>query len=230
VPDYTKEYVKKKILDLAKEQDWNHQYILPGGIRTRTKDIRSPGYNLNKWARLEPIIDELEPSGKTLLDVGCSDGYYSLQCSKKGMRHVEGIDPDELRIERANFMKELSRIENAAFKVADFYNLEENNKYDIILGLGLLHRIPDITRCLEKMSNLANVLVLEFKTYDSEKDICFSGKKQMKSNKHNILHSIPTKNYVKNRLEEFGFMNNVFYNDDSHLNYKRTILVSMRGK
>lgn len=230
MPDYTKEYVKKRIIELAKNQDWNHQYILPGGIKTRATDIRSPGYNISKWARLEPIIDKLEPNGKTLLDVGCSDGYYSLQCSKKGMRHIEGIDPDELRIERANFMKKISKVDNVTFRVADFYNLEENDKYDIILGLGLLHRIPDIVRCLEKMSNLSDVLVLEFKTYNSEEDTCFSGKKETKSNKYNALHFIPTKNYVKNRLEELGFMNNVFYSDNSHLNYKRTILVSKRGE
>ena len=201
---------------------------MPDVIKTRQVDINSPGYNINKWARLGPIIEELALEGKTLLDIGCSDGYYSLQCSRKGAKHVEGIDPDELRIERANFMKTLSSADNVDFKVADLYDLKEDKKYDILLGLGLLHRIPNILKCLEKMSKLANILVLEFKTYESSEDVCIPGKKKKKSNKYNTLHSIPTQTYVRKRMEELGFNNNIIYDDDSHLVYKRTILVSSR--
>jgi len=226
----TNEEIQKKILELSKEEDWNHQYVFPTGAKTRKTDINSPGYNINKWARLSPIIEKLNPKGKTVLDIGCSDGYYSIQCAKNNIKHVVGIDPDPLRIERANFIKEAFEVNNVEFKVEDLYELKEDKKYDIILGLGLLHRIPNILRCLEKMSKLSNTLILEFKTYNSLADVCISGEKEMKSNKYNKLHSIPTQTFVRKRMEDFGFKNNVFFDDNSHLNYKRTILVSSKEK
>ena len=80
------------------------------------------------------------------------------------------------------------------------------------------------------MSKLSDILILEFKTYDSFADVCISGGKEMKSNKYNKLHSIPTRTFVRKRMEDFGFKNNVFFDDNSRLNYKRTILVSSREK
>jgi len=224
----TNEEIQNKILEFSKEEDWNHQYIFQNGIKTRKTDINSPAYNLNKWARLDPIIERLEPVGKTVLDIGCSDGYYSIQCANKNMKHVVGIDPDPLRIKRANFAKDMLKVSNVEFKVEDLYKLKEDIQYDIILGLGLLHRIPNILECLEKMSKLSNLLILEFKTYNSINDICMSGGQEMKSNKYNKLHSIPTQTYVRKRMEELGYKNNVFFNDSSHLRFKRTILVSSK--
>jgi len=224
------DHIKEKVLEFAEKEEWNHQFYLPAGIKTRLTDINSPGYNINKWRRLDPIIEKLNPKGKTILDIGCSDGYYSIQCAKKGIKYAVGIDPDPLRIERANFIKDVLEINNIKFEIKDLYKLKENKKYDIILGLGLLHRIPNILRCLEKMSKLSNTLILEFKTYNSLADVCISGEKEMKSNKYNKLHSIPTQTFVRKRMEDFGFKNNVFFDDNSHLNYKRTILVSSKEK
>ena len=223
-------WIQQRVSDLSKKEEWNHQYDYPGLIKTRKTDINSPGYNLNKWARLDPIIDKLNLKGKTVLDIGCSDGYYSVKCAIDYDMQVVGIDPDPLRIERANFIKQIFKLDNIEFGVADLYELKENKNYDMILGLGLLHRIPNVLQCLQKMSKLSNLLILEFKTYDSLDDLCVSGGHKSKSNKYNKLHSIPTQTYVNNRMKELGFNNNTFYNDESHLNYKRTILVSSREK
>jgi hypothetical protein len=48
--------LNKEILKLSNKQEWNHQYYLPGGLKTRKTDINSPGYNINKWKRLKPLF------------------------------------------------------------------------------------------------------------------------------------------------------------------------------
>jgi hypothetical protein len=47
--------IKKMIKEYSKDQEWNHQFYLPGAVKTRKNDIDSPGYNINKWKRLKPI-------------------------------------------------------------------------------------------------------------------------------------------------------------------------------
>lgn len=44
-----------------------------------------------KWSRLEPHLGDL--GGKTVLDVGCGNGYYALRMAGLGAKCVIGVDP-----------------------------------------------------------------------------------------------------------------------------------------
>ena len=221
------EEIKKKVKELSKVQEWNHQYDLGSGVKTREKDVNSPGYNTIKWQRLYPILESLSLSEKTVLDVGSSDGFFSIKCAQLGA-DVVGIEIDELRVERANFIQDVLEISNVAFLQKNLYDFE-NEKFDVILGLGLLHRIPDMMTFLKKASEMSDTLILEYKTFNSDKDEVFDGNKQTKLNKHNTLHAIPTNNFVKNRLKENGYTHFDFFLDrESHLTFKRTICVAKR--
>ena len=49
-----------------------------------------------KWARLEAAIEPLE--GRSVLDVGCGNGYYALRMWEAGAKTVLGIDPTLLYV------------------------------------------------------------------------------------------------------------------------------------
>ena len=222
-----KEDIRRQIADLSKDQEWNHQYDLGHGIKTRDKDVNSPGYNTLKWERLIPIMESIGLKNKIVLDVGSSDGFYSIKCAQLGA-DVVGIEIDELRVKRANFIQSVLEISNVTFLQKNLYDFK-NEKFDVILGLGLLHRIPDMLTFLKQASEMSDVLILEYKTFDSDKDEVFDGNKQTKLNKHNTLHAIPTNNFVKNRLKENGYTHFDFFLDsESHLTFKRTICVARR--
>ena len=76
--------LRDKVLKLSEKGQWNCCFDFPFNIKTRTKHINSPGYNLNKWPRLSPILKNLLKNNKTVLDIGCGDGYYSIECAKMG--------------------------------------------------------------------------------------------------------------------------------------------------
>ena len=231
------ELKNKKIKETIKRmcepgnEEWNHQYVFPNNIKTRKDDVNSPGYNINKWERLKPIFEEIKVENKTFLDVGCSDGYYSIELAKLGAKHVLGSDLDELRIKRANFAKEMLDIDNVDFERLDLYKIPKNKFYDVTIGLGLLHRIPDMLTCLEKMSEISNTIVVEFKTYKSADDTFLDHGGKSKSNSLNGLYKTPTISYVCNRLRALGHKNIKIYEDsDSHLNYPRTIIVGSKNE
>ena len=41
----TKEQIQKRVLELAKDEEWNHLYVLSHGVKTRKGHVNSPGFN-----------------------------------------------------------------------------------------------------------------------------------------------------------------------------------------
>src|SRR5205823_11074218 len=63
---------------------WRHKIPLPGGKVT-------PGSQDNlEQIKLLGLPEDLR--GKTVLDVGCSDGYFSFACERRGAKRVVAID------------------------------------------------------------------------------------------------------------------------------------------
>ena len=155
--------------------------------------------------------------------------------AKLGAKFVYGTDIDELRIERANFIKEIKTVDNVKFENISLYDSPTDKKYDIALGLGLLHRVPDIEKCLEHPGQVANTLVLEFKMFKDERNMCYVPKVENdkgrgpQSRSANFFYGTPTESFVRSRLEKLGFTKNSFvYDEESSLKYPRTILVSSK--
>ena len=225
------EDIKKEIEELKEpgNEEWNHQYSFPNNIKTRDRDIDSPGYNVNKWKRLEEILSTLEVKNKSFIDIGCSDGYYSIQIAKMGAESVLGTDLDPLRIKRANFSKNVLKAKNVEFKVLDLYKIQKAKLFDYSIGLGLIHRIPDMDQCIERMCSISKCVIIEFKTLRGKGDDFKDHHTSSKSNKFNKLYKTPTVEYVKKVFKRFSFVDFEVYEDKvSHLNYPRTIIVAKR--
>ena len=94
-----KQEIQSKVDELSENGGWNCYYEFPHGVVTRKTHVDSPGYNLKKWTRLKPIlVDDIGLKGKTVVDVGCGDGYYAIQCALHGAKYCLGTDIDSLRI------------------------------------------------------------------------------------------------------------------------------------
>ena len=233
--------ILNKVRELASQQEWNHFYDLRG-VYTR-RPIDSPGYNVNKWVRLSNIFDW---SNKKVLDIGCSDGYYSIMAAQAGTKSSKGIEIDPIRIKRANYAKEILQVDNVDFEVANLYDLKTDQKFDVSMALGMLHRVPDADALLKKMSEVSDTVIVEYKSYAKDSDEILKGdtlsayfssvgrdpKLQIdKLNVHNTLYSVPTDLYVENRLKEMGFKDFAFYADKSEkLLFGRTICIARKEK
>ncbi len=224
-----KSEIESRVKELSKKEEWNHSYELPYDIRTRHTDVDSPGYNPNKWKRLEPILDSIGIENKSVLDIGCSDGYFSIECARKTSERVLGIDLDPFRIERANFINEIFGLSNVKFDVVDLYDIPEDG-FDVVLGLGLLHRVPDIDQCMKKIASIGRYALLEFKTLKGDSPLIEGGGGKTKSNQYNKLYSIPTQSYVINKMQEFGMSDYLIFGDFGSLTYKRSIILFSRSR
>lgn len=132
--------------------------FLPEAIRTRVRELGEWFQNMDlqgvqtapdhflgdypmvKWRRFSRSLP-IDLTGKTVLDVGCNAGFYSLEMKKRGAERVLGIDSDEDYLAQARFAAEVcgADIEFVKMSVYDVAQLRE--KFDIVLFLGVLYHL-----------------------------------------------------------------------------------------
>jgi tRNA (mo5U34)-methyltransferase len=103
-------------------------------------------------------------NGKTVLDVGAWDGYYSFECEKRGAQ-VTAIDTNMHMRGHKGFevAKQLlcSQVEHYEM---DFLDVSDklNKTFDVVLFLGVLYHLKDPLLALEALYKITDeVLILE---------------------------------------------------------------------
>lgn len=228
--DMNQAEIQKKVDDFSLVEEWNHNYLFPYGIQTKHVDADSPGSNIKKWERLKLILRDLDVTNKSILDIGCSDGFYSIKCAELGARNVLGVDVDNLRLERARFATQVLKVKNIEFANLDIYgDTVGNQKSDIVLALGIIHRVPDIYGFLKRITELSEIVILEFKTSNAKSSVCEWGGGETKVNKFNHLFFVPSIKFINDIFQHFNFEVTLIDLDTSKLKYKRTIIVAQKN-
>jgi tRNA (mo5U34)-methyltransferase len=93
-----------------------------------------------KWRRFANAIAS-DLSGRTVLDIGCNAGFYSMEMKRRGASRVLGIDMDEDYLSQARFAAELNGldIEYRQLSVYDVGAISE--RFDIVLFAGVLYHL-----------------------------------------------------------------------------------------
>ncbi len=160
-----KQDIQARVLELGNRQPWNHNFQLPFGVETNPGTQTSHGKNLIKLKRLKPIFDALNLKGKSVLDTGCNEGFFSQYMSNLGA-FVQGIDVDEQRIEKAKFVQSiLPDSPHLSFSVIDIYSNQflKLDKVDFCLCLGFLHRVPDPFTAVAALAQKTDLILFEWK-------------------------------------------------------------------
>lgn len=158
--------IKLMVEEFANKQPWNHNFILPGNIETRAGDFKSPAKNHNKLKRLEEVFAAIDLNNKTVFDIGCNEGFFTFEMANRGAI-VTGLDVDEVRLEKAEFIKALLGPSNHInFLCKNFLSDDTDlGSADVVLCLGFLHRIPDPITAIAKLASMGNILILEWKAH-----------------------------------------------------------------
>lgn len=124
--------------------DWRHPFVIEG----EDVSLEKPWFrdwHPWRWSLDLPVLEQATGSlqGKSLLDVGCQDGWYSFQAAKAGADAL-GIDLREEAIRRANLLRHHYMLENPRFvqgNVEDAGTLQ--GSFDVVLNYGLLYHLAD---------------------------------------------------------------------------------------
>jgi tRNA (mo5U34)-methyltransferase len=117
---------------------WFHNLDLQG-IKTAPSHFLGD-YPAIKWRRFAKALPT-DLSGRTVLDIGCNAGFYSIEMKRRGAERVLGIDFDQDYLRQARFAAEISGldIEFRQLSVYDIASLRE--RFDVVLFMGVLYHL-----------------------------------------------------------------------------------------
>jgi tRNA (mo5U34)-methyltransferase len=117
---------------------WFHNMEL-GGVYTSPAHFLGD-YPAVKWSRFaDSIIPHI--AGRTVLDIGCNAGFYSIEMKRRGARRVVGIDSDAKYLRQACFAAELTGLE-IEFRQLSVYEIDKlSERFDIVLFMGVLYHL-----------------------------------------------------------------------------------------
>jgi tRNA (mo5U34)-methyltransferase len=132
---HEREHIAEHIRALG---EWFHNIEI-GGVQTAPEHFLGD-YPRVKWSRFETAIPA-DLRGKTVLDIGCNAGFYSIEMKRRGADRVLGLDFDERYLAQAHFASEALGydIEFRKLSVYDVHELGE--QFDVVLFLGVLYHL-----------------------------------------------------------------------------------------
>jgi tRNA (mo5U34)-methyltransferase len=186
---------------------WFHQIDFGNGVLT-------PGQiRISKIRRMSRMLfDGLDLKGRTLLDIGCWDGAYSIEAERRGAV-VTASDHyvwHEIPERRRAFDLAITRLAptiNVLDIPVEELTLDRVGRFDIVLFLGVLYHLRDPLTALERVAQLAgDTLILE-----TRMTLRHSRKPMMQFHPGKTLGNDPTNWWTPNRpcveamLRDIGF-------------------------
>ncbi len=139
--------------DELKKINWFHRIDLGHGVTT-------PGID-DTAAKLAQVRFPADLAGKTVLDIGAWDGFFSFEAERRGARRVVALDGGVWRVDsigKAGFefaRKVLgSKVEDVEMEVSQI-SPEKLGYFDLVLFLGVLYHLPDPCSAFLKVASVA---------------------------------------------------------------------------
>jgi tRNA (mo5U34)-methyltransferase len=117
---------------------WFHNMDLCG-VRTAPQHFLGD-YPAFKWRSFAASIPR-DLRGRTVLDIGCNAGFYSMEMKRRGADRVLGIDFDDEYLAQARFAAEVNGLD-IEFRRLSVYDVAQlGEKFDVVLFMGVLYHL-----------------------------------------------------------------------------------------
>jgi len=141
------EHLQKEITELG---PW-FQNLDINGVKT-APDHFLGDYPSFKWRGFQHIIPE-DLEGRSVLDVGCNAGFYSLEMKRRNAGRVLGIDSDPHYLRQARFAAEHLELD-VQFRQMSVYDVGTlNETFDLVIFMGVLYHLRHPLLALDLLYN-----------------------------------------------------------------------------
>src|SRR5947209_9215939 len=140
---------------------WFHNIDLHG-VKTAPDHFLGDYPNI-KWQHFAHAIPA-DLSGKTVLDVGCNAGFYSIEMKKRGAARVVAIDSDEIYLNQGRFAAEVSGFPDIEFRNLSVYDTPKlGERFDLVIFMGVLYHLRHPLLALDTLydSDVGDLLLFQ---------------------------------------------------------------------
>jgi tRNA (mo5U34)-methyltransferase len=125
---------------------WYHDLDFPNGLKARSgADDAESHRKLWQWIRGE--LDKIDFARKTVLDIGCWDGYWSFYAEQRGASRVVATDDETQNWAGSAGLKLAKELMRSSVEIRTDVSIYEaaklNERFDIILCLGVYYHLVD---------------------------------------------------------------------------------------
>jgi tRNA (mo5U34)-methyltransferase len=127
--------VERRIRELGA---WFHNIDLRG-VSTAPHHFLGD-YPQLKWRRFAHAIPE-DLRGKTVLDIGCNGGFYSIEMKRRGADRVVGVDSDPRYLAQARLAAEILELDLELRQLSVYDVGQLGERFDVVLFMGVLYHL-----------------------------------------------------------------------------------------
>src|SRR5215212_373725 len=129
------EVLEKRVRELG---PWFHNLDLKG-VKT-APDHFLGDYPSFKFASFAHVIPR-DLTGRTVLDIGCNAGFYSMEMKRRGAARVVGVDSEDLYLEQARFAAQVEGLDIEYRKLSVYDVAQLGEKFDFVIFMGVLYHL-----------------------------------------------------------------------------------------
>src|SRR5213596_3663965 len=130
------EQIQENIQRLGK---WFHNINLRG-VQTAPDHFLGdyPSVKFKSFAHAIPK----DLTGKTVLDIGCNAGFYSIEMKRRGADRVVGIDSDDRYLSQARLASRALGFDGIEFRKMSVYDVAAlGERFDLVIFMGVLYHL-----------------------------------------------------------------------------------------
>ena len=129
------EVLEQRVKELG---PWFHNLDLKG-VKT-APDHFLGDYPSFKFANFAHVIPR-DLTGKTVLDIGCNGGFYSMEMKRRGAARVVGIDSEDLYLNQARFAAQVEGLDIEYRKMSVYDVAQLGETFDFVIFMGVLYHL-----------------------------------------------------------------------------------------
>ncbi|MEA3336826.1 MAG: methyltransferase domain-containing protein [Chloroflexota bacterium] len=192
---------------------WHYAFDLGDGIVT----VPRHGDARRQFQRLDHIMPPLlhlcggSLHGLSVLDVGCNQGFWSMEAARAGADAVLGIEGRREHVATARFVADVRKFDNVRFETQDALDgsLARHEPFDVVLCLGLLYHVDRPLELLDQLFRLTRrYLVVDTSVIDVAAPVLqllFEDPEDPRNAVGDGLVAVPSRSAVERMLWHVGF-------------------------
>jgi 2-polyprenyl-3-methyl-5-hydroxy-6-metoxy-1,4-benzoquinol methylase len=195
---------------------WHYPFKLPW----ETTNPDKPGHDTRHLARwryfFPPLLKECGGSlaGKSILDLGCCQGFWSFESARHGAQYCLGLDSSPTFIREAqalNIIYEFPQVKFATGNLEESQIWEDLDSFHVTLTLGLIYHLAAPFFVLRKaMQATSEIMLIDTDINPSDDPILQivprdPAEPTTRESIHTGIRTVPSKSALRILLEEGGF-------------------------